>query len=897
MATDNESLMAYLRRHSADVDRLVLNLIRDLGSDEFEVREHASAQLVALGEAAVPRLREHKDSHDPEVARRVKECLTELARLPILNVPLIVTRLLVQRQVEAAVPVLIEHLGNTADPDVEEEIYYGLEDLAVKDGHVHPALEAALADANSSRRAAAACLLGRLGDARVKAKVRQLLNDPDARVRLRAAQALLASHESAAVQVLIELLKEPSAEVGWQAEELLHWVAGTDAPDATFGAGSPPERDRSLAAWQRWWAARRGVIDWSEVERDCRRPGLVLLSNAKDAVDTQIQFRLCGCDGIVRYSVVHRIDPVPYAYFGGTIQLGWWSGKGFLLPVPEEPIRLREVDIGGKTIWESVPLPKFRQHPYRRLGDGRTVVYDDREIMVLDERGAVVSERRYHKDKDVIDSLQYFRMGKEGRMFIEEISKADRTLREYDTGSGELLAKEHMGDELGDNNRLLSRLRSDNHDYDLAEELQTAALGGGNGQRLRHGNLLLGHVALRGNDDFAPVELDGDRQPVWEGPRWVWRGYTFAEVAYPLVRFGFRHSASTEASLDTVPSRIAQLRSRSPDLRLRAASRLLRHPSKVVGKAFSGCLRDADAAVRACALDGLFWSREYIDDAISGMASLLDDPIREVWARATENLGLAGPEAVRTLVRLAGDRTQSEVVRHRATLALTWHVGEDDRRVLRVVRAALKESAREGREEIVIWIGMNIKRGGAELIPDLVQALHDPDGRVSMRVAYVLGKFGPAAEKVVPELINALKDRRSRAAGAHVLGDLRARSPGVIQGLLDALKDKDDLEGRCSVISALPRCAARGEDVVPVLIEALSDRDVDEKSRVLNVQLQAMSALAALGPSAKSAVPALLRIVKQTKVKQDVRMKAWFSLREIDSEAGEVAERILRSGK
>src|SRR5262245_20137837 len=45
-------------------------LIRQLGDEEYEKREKASAELLTLGGTAVPKLREAVKSRDPEVAFR-----------------------------------------------------------------------------------------------------------------------------------------------------------------------------------------------------------------------------------------------------------------------------------------------------------------------------------------------------------------------------------------------------------------------------------------------------------------------------------------------------------------------------------------------------------------------------------------------------------------------------------------------------------------------------------------------------------------------------------------------------------------------------------------------------------------------------------------------------------
>jgi hypothetical protein len=53
---------------------------RDLGSDDFQLREEAQKNLAAAGEAAVPALKKAAKSDDPEVRLRAERLLAPLAR-------------------------------------------------------------------------------------------------------------------------------------------------------------------------------------------------------------------------------------------------------------------------------------------------------------------------------------------------------------------------------------------------------------------------------------------------------------------------------------------------------------------------------------------------------------------------------------------------------------------------------------------------------------------------------------------------------------------------------------------------------------------------------------------------------------------------------------------------
>src|SRR5262245_17069302 len=80
---DGPGLLAYFRKQTTaePAREKVQGLIRDLGDDSFEVREKASASLLALGPAAEPFLKQTVEEMrkavdaDMEVLRRAEECL------------------------------------------------------------------------------------------------------------------------------------------------------------------------------------------------------------------------------------------------------------------------------------------------------------------------------------------------------------------------------------------------------------------------------------------------------------------------------------------------------------------------------------------------------------------------------------------------------------------------------------------------------------------------------------------------------------------------------------------------------------------------------------------------------------------------------------------------------
>jgi len=80
LCTDDVALIDFFRgRTLADADRdKIAALIRDLGADEFRVREMASRELIKIGDPAISLLHQAKESRELEVARWAEQCLGKI---------------------------------------------------------------------------------------------------------------------------------------------------------------------------------------------------------------------------------------------------------------------------------------------------------------------------------------------------------------------------------------------------------------------------------------------------------------------------------------------------------------------------------------------------------------------------------------------------------------------------------------------------------------------------------------------------------------------------------------------------------------------------------------------------------------------------------------------------
>jgi hypothetical protein len=343
VGTNDESLLKYLQRLSpSDEDLLDPDrLIRQLSAPAYQQREDAQRRLIALGPVALPALQPATKNADSEVARRAKVCAERIERTAD-QLPLAAVRLLLRRKAVGAAEAFLRYLPYSADPEVEEEVYYGLEKLVGPSGRGCPALAAALNDRLPARRAVAGCLLGRIGDAEQRAAVRKLLADASPVVRLRAAQGLLAAADGASLPALVQLLDEPSAEIAWQAEELLHWVAGKEAPAVAVGAATAGERKACRAAWEGWLSRCATGVNWAQVGAQVHAPRLLLVMDAPRRYEPDgSRVWLCGCDGKPRW-VLRASDA----------QDARWSGAGVLVAEGAPASRISQRGLDGSVGWK-----------------------------------------------------------------------------------------------------------------------------------------------------------------------------------------------------------------------------------------------------------------------------------------------------------------------------------------------------------------------------------------------------------------------------------------------------------------------------------------------------------------------------------------------------------------
>jgi len=181
-----------------------------------------------------------------------------------------------------------------------------------------------------------------------------------------------------------------------------------------------------------------------------------------------------------------------------------------------------------------------------------------------------------------------------------------------------------------------------------------------------------------------------------------------------------------------------------------------------------------------------------------------------------------------------------------------------------------------------------------EPIPALVEALHyecksgSLQGRVRSHAARSLGQFGSAARAAIPALVQSLKADADSGVHASAAFALAAIGPEevVVPALIGVLNHAV-YEKRWLIVQALGELGPPAKEAVPALVKVLQDQVLHD---FLGVRRGAAESLGKIGPEASAAVPALIEALKDED--WTVRSAAAEALGEIGPEGWDVASAL-----
>lgn len=271
IATDGPGLVEFFNKRVVENEaeqKQIDNNIQRLGSMRFQDREKAMADLITIGPPAKVALLRMADTKDPDVRRRVAECLAAIEVVTRPELESAALRVLRERKPIGACKALLAYLPTAHDPAIETDALAALFTLGVVDGKIDPDIVRATKDADVVRRAAAVLILARSGSKEQQEEVRQSLKgEPSPVVRLRAIQGLVAIRDKGAVAGLLPLLTDATFAHAEQARDLLEQIASDKAPTSELKENTAA-RKKCRDAWESWWEANRADLDLGKANVD-----------------------------------------------------------------------------------------------------------------------------------------------------------------------------------------------------------------------------------------------------------------------------------------------------------------------------------------------------------------------------------------------------------------------------------------------------------------------------------------------------------------------------------------------------------------------------------------------------------------------------------------------------
>jgi HEAT repeat protein len=354
---DEAGLLAFIKKRTlskADQEHL-RDLVRQLGSKTFRIRNKASKELMAYGSGALPYLQPALQDPDVEVKERAGKCVAKIKSGPATALPAAVVRLLRLRAPDTALRPLLAFVPFADDESVEEEVLNALCVLNLRDEKIDPVLTAALADEMPARRAAAVFVLGRVGTPEHYPPLRKLLVDRDPKVRFHTAQVLLTNRDKAAVPVLVGLLTEAPIELALKAEDLLAAVNSKPVTkvELTEDAG---KRRKVRSAWSEWWKANEARIDLARINFDTE------------------QSRMARASKITLESL-HALLRLDKAGFKKTLKFPFYmegmggGGDGLIRSADQVDFIFQQIEQGGARAKEEFKKIRFKVKRVGRLDD------------------------------------------------------------------------------------------------------------------------------------------------------------------------------------------------------------------------------------------------------------------------------------------------------------------------------------------------------------------------------------------------------------------------------------------------------------------------------------------------------------------------------------------------
>lgn len=276
---DAAGLRAYLKQFipSASDAARVAQLIKDLGGEEFKVRQAATKALAALPVFPREALEKAALDDDPEVRNRAKGLL-ELGENQGQRTHEAALAVFARQKIKALAAEVLAAGAHCPKSDRSRIVTKAL--VATVTPADTGMLRKELRSDALWRRLAAATALDHLLAAKADKDLLALLKDPNDSVRLTAGRLLINRENRAGLVSLTELLVSKDPATRRQSAESLQWLIGKTFDYDPFAG--PEKRNASAEKWLAW---ARGPGQKAKLQIPIKPPGVIQLFNGTNLSD------------------------------------------------------------------------------------------------------------------------------------------------------------------------------------------------------------------------------------------------------------------------------------------------------------------------------------------------------------------------------------------------------------------------------------------------------------------------------------------------------------------------------------------------------------------------------------------------------------------------------------
>ncbi|HKI30664.1 MAG TPA: HEAT repeat domain-containing protein [Gemmataceae bacterium] len=303
-------------------------------------------------------------------------------------------------------------------------------------------------------------------------------------------------------------------------------------------------------------------------------------------------------------------------------------------------------------------------------------------------------------------------------------------------------------------------------------------------------------------------------------------------------------------------------------------------------------LRDEHVHVRAIAVAAL--GRLHAVDTVPLLVALARDPSDVVRQNLIEALGTLGSAGTRPAGPKRGHGRRLGWRGRGIGWLLGWKTGGVPASLsnpvdlaVATLQSALADDSVAVRTQAALALG-RIGPPAAAVAPELIALLKDADETVRCQAAEALGQVGGEGAAAVAALVELLPDASApvKAAAARALGALKTAAAPAVPSLVPLLQDRDE-SVRTAAAEAIAQVGSLNGAATETLIEGLTSPDNI-------VRAQTAEALGTIGAGAEEAAPALVKAMKDDNDR--VRAKAVEALGKIgESAAGAAVPGLVRA--